>query len=87
MDLKQQQGTDGFNIVFGISDVAIGERASADNLKKIFEIEGTESLETDGFSSANVMFEFDKPEAGKMKVKARPHGKPSAFFMRIGLKD
>lgn len=87
MDLKQQQGTDGFDVVFGLNGVAIGERASADNLKKVFEIEGAESLGVDQFSSANVLIEFDRPEAGKVKVKARPHGKPSAFFMRIGLKN
>ena len=77
-----------FDLSVSISGIAVGEGATAANLKKVFGVEGAGLLDEREFKEANVDIEFDKPEGGKVKIKATPK-KPAAkqFFMRVKMKQ
>ena len=76
-----------FDLSVSISGIAVGDNATAANLKKVFGIEGAGSLDESEFKEENVDIEFDKPEGGKVKIKATPKN-PAAkqFFMRVKMK-
>ena len=77
-----------FNLTVSISGIAVGDNATAANLKKVFDVEGAGSLDESEFKAGNVDIEFGKPEGGKVKVKATPKN-PAArqFFMRVKMKQ
>jgi len=71
-----------FDFTVSVKDVEVGSEATAENLKKVFGLEGGSSLE--GMSSDNVDITFGMPENGKMKFAAGPKDKGQAtFFMKV----
>lgn len=76
-----------FDFTVSVKDVVIGDKASEDNLKRMFELEGAESLDPVAFLSQNVAFEFKKPQEGKLKLTAEPLNKDvKSFFMKMSVK-
>ena len=76
----------GFMFKVSIDGVDIGDNASADNLAKVFGIEGANTL--DGmFSSDNVSVSFGAPQDGKASVMAGPKDTAESFFMRATMTD
>ena len=77
-----------FDLTVSISGIAVGDGATAANLKKVFGIEGAGSLDESEFKAENVDIEFGKPEGGNVKIKAIPKN-PAAkqFFMRVKMKQ
>ena len=77
-----------FDLSVSISGIAVGEGATAANLKKVFGVEGAGLLDEREFKEANVDIEFDKPEGGKVKIKATPKDSTAKqFFMRVRMKQ
>lgn len=70
-------------LVLGVKDVAIGEDALPENLKKLFQVEGAATLSDGAFSTDNVSVEFDDPKGGDVAVLAKPKSASSAFFFRL----
>lgn len=78
--------SDGFAFKVSIDGIDIGDNASADNLAKVFGIEGANTL--DGmFSSDNVSVSFGAPQDGKASVMAGPKDTTESFFMRATMTD
>lgn len=77
-----------FDLSVSISGIAVGDNATAANLKKVFDVEGAGLLDESEFKDENVDIEFGKPEGGKVKIKATPKD-PTAkqFFMRVRMKQ
>lgn len=77
-----------FDLSVSISGIAVGDNATAENLAKVFGIEGAGSLDESEFKDEDVDIEFGKPEGGKVKIKATPKD-PAAkqFFMRVKMKQ
>ena len=77
-----------FDLSVSISGIAVGDNATAANLKKVFDVEGAGSLDEGEFKAENVDIEFGKPEDGEVKIKATPKD-PTAkqFFMRVKMKQ
>jgi len=95
IDTFESAATDGvFEFTVKIDGIAIGDNALEANLKKVFDIEGAEKLESDGagFSSDNVEVNAAAPENGKVKFTVTPKGgalgttRPASFFFRIKMK-
>ena len=91
-DLKIEEFTpsamvNSFDFTVSVKDMAIGDKASKDNLNKLFSLEGAESLDPSAFLSANVVLDFKAPQDGKVKFTATPavHNAKS-FFMRMKVK-
>ena len=84
--------TDGaFELVASIDGISVGDGATEANLKKIFEIEGTDTINSDGtgFSSENVELSIAEPSGGKVKFTVSPKdgGKtPGSFFFKVKMK-
>jgi len=75
-----------FDFTVSVKDVEIGSEAAADNLKKVFGLEGGTTLDTGGLSSANVDITFGTPVNGKVKFTAGPNAKNAnakTFFMKV----
>ena len=70
-------------MVLGVKDVAIGEDALPENLKKLFQVEGSATLSDEAFSTSNVSVEFDDPKGGDVAVLAKPKSASTAFFFRL----
>jgi len=73
-----------FSFIVSIDDIAVGDDASTENLKKVFGIEGGTTL--DALSSANVDLSFGTPVDGKVKFTAGPNEKNAdakTFFMKV----
>ena len=91
-DLKVEEfkpsGTAGsFDFTVSVKDVTIGDKASVDNLKKLFGLEGAESLDTAAFSFENVELDFKEPQDGKLKFTATPAvDNAKSFFMKAKVK-
>lgn len=91
---ERKSETDSLELSVSIKDIIVGEDASADNLSKILEVEGSTSLTSEGFNSDNVRIEFQKPEDGKIRITAVPDveagesaaGRPARFFLRVKAK-
>ena len=67
---------------------AAADGVTAANLEKVFGVEGAGSLDESEFKEANVDIEFDKPEGGKVKIKATPKDSTAKqFFMRVRMKQ
>ena len=76
-----------FDFTVSVKDVKIGDKASVDNLKKLFGLEGAESLDTAAFSSENVSLDFKEPQDGKLKFSATPAvDNAKSFFMKAKVK-
>ena len=76
-----------FDFTVSVKDVTIGDKASVDNLKKLFGLEGAESLDTAAFSSENVSLDFREAQDGKLKFAATPAvDNAKSFFMKVKVK-
>ena len=76
-----------FDFTVSVKDVTIGDKASVDNLKKLFGLEGAESLDTAAFSSEKVALDFKEPQDGKLKFTATPAvDNAKSFFMKVKVK-
>ena len=76
-----------FDFTVSVKGVKIGDKASVDNLKKLFGLEGAESLDTAAFSSENVSLDFREPQDGKLKFTATPAvDNAKSFFMKVKVK-
>ena len=76
-----------FDFTVSVKDVTIGDKASKDNLKKLFGLEGGESLDSATFSSDNVALDFKEPQDGKLKFTATPAvDNAKSFFMKVKVK-
>ena len=76
-----------FDFTVSVKNVTIGDKASVGNLKKLFGLEGAESLAPAAFSSENVELYFKKPQDGKLKFSATPAvDNTKTFFMKAKVK-
>lgn len=76
-----------FDFTVSVKDVTIGDKASVDNLKKLFGLEGAASLDSAAFSSENVSLDFKEPQDGKLKFTATPAvDNAKSFFMKVKVK-
>ena len=77
-----------FDFTVSVKDVTIGDKASEDNLKKLFGLGGAESLDPAAFSSEKVALDFKEPEDGKLKFTATPAvDNAKSFFMKVKVKQ
>jgi len=75
-----------FDFTVSIKDVTVGSDAAAENLKKVFWLEGGTTFNKDGLSSDNVDITFGTPVDGKVKFTAGPNAKNAdakTFFMKV----
>jgi len=76
-----------FEFTVSVEGVTIGDKASEDNLKKLFGLEGAESLDSSKFSSENVDLDFKTPQNGKLKFTATPVVEDAkCYFMKVKVK-
>ena len=86
-EFKPSPTAGSFDFTVSVKDVKIGDKASVDNLKKLFGLEGAESLDTAAFSSENVSLDFKEPQDGKLKFTATPAvDNAKSFFMKAKVK-
>ena len=86
-EFKPSAAAGSFDFTVSVKDVTIGDKASVDNLKKLFGLEGAESLDTAAFSSENVSLDFREPQDGKLKFTATPAvDNAKSFFMKVKVK-
>lgn len=69
-EFKPSATAGSFDFTVSVKDVTIGDKASEDNLKKLFGLEGAESLDFSAFSSEKVSLDFKEPQDGKLKFSA-----------------
>ena len=95
IDTFESAATDGaFEFTVMIDDIEVGDNALEVNLKKVFDIEGAETLASGGagFSSDNVEVNAAAPENGNVKFTVTPKGgalgttRPASFFFRVKMK-
>ena len=86
-EFKPSATAGSFDFTVSVKDVTIGDKASVDNLKKLFGLEGAESLDPAAFSSEKVALDFKEPEDGKLKFTATPAvDNAKSFFMKAKVK-
>ncbi len=86
-EFKPSATAGSFDFTVSVKDVTIGDKASEDNLKKLFGLEGAESLDSAAFSSENVSLDFKEPQDGKLKFTATPAvDNAKSFFMKVKVK-
>ena len=86
-EFKPSPTAGSFDFTVSVKDVKIGDKASVDNLKKLFGLEGAESLDSAAFSSENVSLDFREPQDGKLKFAATPAvDNAKSFFMKVKVK-
>ena len=86
-EFKPSATAGSFDFTVSVKDVTIGDNASEDNLKKLFGLEGAESLDSDAFASENVLLDFKEPQDGKLKFTATPAvDNAKSFFMKVKIK-
>ena len=92
IDTFESTATDGaFEFAVKIDGIAVGDNASAANIRKVFDIEGAEKLVRGGggFSSDNVEVNVAAPENGNVKFTVTPKvgalgtTRPASFFFRV----
>ena len=95
IDAFESAATDGaFEFAVKIDGIAVGDNASAANIRKVFDIEGAEKLVSGraGFSPDNVEVNAAAPENGNVKFTVTPKGGgegarlPTSFFFRVKMK-
>jgi len=75
-----------FDFTVSVKDIEVGSEAAAENLKKVFGLEGGSSLKC--LSSDNVDITFGVPKDGKVKFTAGPNAANAdvtTFFMKVKL--
>ena len=83
-EFKTSPTAGSFDFTVSVKDVKIGDKASVDNLKKLFGLEGAESLDSAALSSENVELDFKEPQDGKLKFSATPTvDNAKSFFMKV----
>jgi len=71
-----------FELAVGVEGVYVGEGAAAENLAKLFGLEGGEEIGE--MSADKVSVSFGEPTGGKVRLMAGPKdASSSAFFMRV----
>jgi len=76
-----------FDMTVELTGVEVGTAATAENLKQVFGLEGSSTLDADSFSPSNVAIEFGTPVGGKVKCTVVPVDKTAgSFFMKMKLK-
>lgn len=81
-----------FEFTVKIDGITVGENALGANLRKVFEVEGAETLANGGagFSTDNVEVNTATPESGNVKFSVTPKmwngEKPDSFFFRVKMK-
>ena len=81
-----------FEFTVKLDGIEVGENALRANLRKVFDIEGAETLANGGagFSSDNVEVNTAAPESGNVKFTVTPKKgngeKPDSFFFRVKMK-
>ena len=84
LDIVDSDGA--FEFTVNIDKIDVGDRASEENLKKLFKIEGATTLGNDAnFSSENVEIKLAEPVNGDVKFKILPKDSPDSFFIRATL--
>ena len=93
IDTFESAATDGaFEFTVKLDGIEVGENTLEVNLKKVFDIEGTETLASGGagFSPDNVEVNAAAPQDGNVKFTATPKmgngEKPKSFFFRVKMK-
>jgi hypothetical protein len=95
IDTFEGSATDGaFEFAVKLDGITVGENALEVNLKKVFDIEGAETLASGGagFSSDNVEVNTTAPENGNVKFTVTPKvggegtRRPTSFFFRVKMK-
>jgi len=80
---------DKFDLTVTVEGLTVGETALKDNLSQVFVLEGSTTLDPDGFSSDDVEVDFGTPKDGKVRFTVGPKpgtATPGAFFMRVKVK-
>jgi len=73
-----------FDFTVLVKDVEVGAEAAKENLKKVFGLEGSSTLDGAAFSSDKVDIEFGTPVDGKVKFTAGPKdASAGTFFMKV----
>ena len=81
-----------FEFTVKIDGIMVGENALEANLKRVFDIEGAETLASGGagFSIDNVEVNTATPESGNVKFSVTPKmengEKPNSFFFRVKMR-
>lgn len=93
IDTFEIAATEGaFEFTVKIDGITVGENALGANLRKVFGIEGAETLASGGagFSAADVEVNTATPENGNVKFTVTPKmengEKPDSFFFRVKMK-
>lgn len=93
IDTFESAATDGaFEFTVKLDGIEVGENALGANLRKVFDIEGAETLANGGagFSTDNVEVNTAAPESGNAKFTVTPKigngEKPDSFFFRVKMK-
>lgn len=86
-DFAPASETGKFDMTVELMGVEVGTAATAKNLKQVFVLEGSSTLDADSFSPSNVAIEFGTPVGGKVKCTAVPVDKTAgSFFLKMKLK-
>ena len=76
-----------FSLEVSLKDVAVGDQADGERLARVFGVEGSTTLDADGFTSENVTLEAGEAVEGKVRLTAKPKAVAPAnvFFIRVKL--
>ena len=76
-------GNGSYALVTELKGVEIGADATAENLSRVFSVEGASALKAESFTSESVNATFGVTADGKLSVVATPKSAASALFMRV----
>jgi len=79
-----------FDFTVSVDGLTVSNDALKENLKQVFGLEGSTTLQPNGFSSNNVDIDFGTPNDGKVKFTAGPNAEnfgASSFFMKVKLNN
>ncbi len=76
-------GNGSYALVAEVKDVVIGADATAENLSRVFSVEGASVLKAEAFTSESVTAAFGVTADGRLSVVATPKSAASALFMRV----
>ena len=91
IDAFESSSADGaFEFKVKVKNITVGKDALEANIRKVFDVEGCESLGNDSFSSDAVTIDAAVAEDGKVKFTVVPKKaggkKPGSFFFRVKMK-
>ena len=79
-----------FEFTVKLKDIAVGDGAIEANLKKVFDIQGRETLSAGEFSSNAVQIDAAQADNGNVKFTVSPKiensNKPNSFFFKVKMK-